>query len=218
MQKNKLKLNYKNAIFDADGTLLDTVYGIHAGFNYAMDKMGRPKLEFEAVKSFMGPSILSSLQGELGFSETDAKLALNHYRDYYWTKGYAECKFFDGVLDMLHDLKKANCILCVATNKPQIYIEKILKELGVHSLFATIAGPDFGVSSSDKTPLVKKAICDKNAVMIGDRYFDIEAAKNASIDSVGVEWGSASAGEFIKYKPTHIAATPKDVANIILGK
>ena len=215
------KKTYNNIIFDADGTLFDTLPGILAGFNFAMQKAGREPLTAEHVKPFMGPSIMETLQMQLGFSEKDARQVLEYYREFYWSKGYAMADLFDGVAQLLDDLLAAGCTLCIATNKPQVYIDKMLAERGMTDKFLCVAGPEFGDPSTDKTPLIKRAVAasgNAKSVMIGDRYVDIESAKSAGIDSIAVEWGSAEIGEFEKYKPTFIAKDAKQVLDIILGK
>jgi len=206
---------YKNIIFDADGTLLDSLPGIMAGFNYALEKRGMTPLTAKQVRPFMGPSIMDSLVTSLGFSKEDAKKALDDYREFYWDKGYKMCKFYDGIPSLLDNLKKDGKILCVATNKPQPFIELILKEKGYFDYFTVIAGADVSETTTDKTPLVKKANIDPSSVMVGDRYVDIIAAKKVGIDSIGVLWGAAEDGEFEIYPPTHIAKDMTELYKII---
>ena len=215
------KLKYTNIIFDADGTLIDTVPEILMGFNYAMEKCGRPLLTVDDIKPFIGPSIIDSLQNALGFDPEGAMVALNHYRDFYSSKGYAMAGFFDGIVELLDNLIAAGCTLCIATNKPQIYIDKIIEKLGATAKFKCIAGPEYGDPSTDKTPLIKRAMAaagDTNgsrSIMVGDRYIDIEGAASAGIASIAVEWGTAATGEFQKYVPTYIAQKPSDILSII---
>ncbi|MCL2062629.1 MAG: HAD hydrolase-like protein [Firmicutes bacterium] len=207
---------FDNVIFDADGTLLDTLPGICAGFNYALKKLGRQEVTPAQVKPFMGPPLYYTCTASLGFSASEAEKAVQYYREFYWDKGYKMCEFFPGIPELLKQLHANGKILCVATNKPQIFIDKILIEKGVHGLFTRVCGPDVSETSADKTPLVKKAAAagGKKAVMVGDRYVDITAAKNAAIASIGVLWGSAEDEEFIQYKPDFIAKTPQDVYTV----
>jgi len=211
---------YKNIIFDADGTLLDTLPEILLGFNYAMEKCGRPLFTRDEVKPFIGPSIIETLKNTLGFCDDGAKVALGHYRDFYSETGHAMASFFEGIPKLLGELKKAGCTLCIATNKPQIYIDKIIEKLGFSKYFVCVAGPEYGDASTDKTPLIKRAmVAAKDPhVMVGDRFIDIEGAKGAGIDCIAVEWGTAAEGEFEKHKPTYTAKTPKDVLDIILSE
>jgi len=205
---------YNNIIFDADGTLLDTLPGIYAGFNLVMERLGRPPLSLDAVKPFMGPALVETFKTRLGFSQDETQKALDIYRDFYGDGGYAMCDFYPGITELLDKLKAAGKILCVATNKPQIFIDRILKEKGYFDYFTVVAGPDLSEKTSDKANLVRRAICGKSAVMVGDRYIDIVAAASCGIDSIGVLWGAAPEGEFIKYPPTHIAKDCGEVYKI----
>jgi phosphoglycolate phosphatase len=207
---------YKNIIFDADGTLLDTLPGITAAFNYAMERMGRPHMTDEQIKPFMGPSLMDTCVNTLKMQVSEAERAVALYREFYQEKGFLMCAFFPGVEELLNKLRAAGKILCVATNKPQPFIDIILREKGYGGHFAAVIGADPSESSTDKTPLVKRARLDASAVMVGDRYVDIKAAKNAGVASIGVEWGSAEPGEFERFKPTHTAKTPDEVYQIVI--
>ena len=209
---------YKNIIFDADGTLLDTLPGICEGFNYVMDQLGLKRLSEQAVKPFMGPSLMETFTQKLKFSLDQAEIAVRHYRDFYWEKGFRMCEFYQGVPELLNRLKSDGKLLSVATNKPQVFIDMILKEKGYYDCFTVIAGADVSETSTDKTQLVQRATLSQSAVMVGDRYVDITAANNAGVDSIGVLWGAAEDGEFIQYPPTHIAKTPDDVYLIVNRK
>ena len=202
---------YKNILFDADGTLLDTIDGIHAAFNYARNKQGEPLFTREQVKPFIGPTLMDTLHNTLGYPLDEATEGVKIYREFYWDKGYKMCDLYPGIKQLLKDLKQAGKKLCVATNKAQPFIDMILKEKGIFKYFDLVVGPDLITTSTDKTPLVKKAILSSPAVMVGDRYIDIVAAKNNDIDSIGVNWGSAEEGEFIKYGATHVVSSVSEI-------
>ena len=206
---------YKNIIFDADGTLLDTLPGIYEGFNLVMKKLNRPALSHDAIKPFIGPSLVETFTTRLSFSPEETTAAVGYYRDFYWERGYRMCEFFPGILELLKKMKADGKILCIATNKPQPFIDLILKQWNVADYFTVVAGAELTESSTDKTSLVRRAICDKSAVMVGDRYVDIAAAKSAGIDSIGVLWGTAEDGEFVKYPPTHIAKDVKELYSLV---
>jgi len=213
MQNN---LKYKNIIFDADGTLLDTHAGVHKSINYAMQKLNLPLFSLEQVKPFLGPSLVDTMTNTLKYPLEKAKEIVAVYREFYAIEGYAICELFAGVKDMLFALKDIGCTLTIATNKAQPYIEKIMQEKGVYNLFSGIFGQQLGQFSSDKTPLVIEAAkLATPAIMVGDRFIDIVAAKNANIHSIGVNWGSAEVGEFEKYKPTYIIDNPMQILEVI---
>ena len=208
---------YNNIIFDADGTLLDTLPGIYEGFNLVMKQMNRPPLSEDDIKPFLGPALVETFSVRLGFSAADTQQALAIYRMFYKERGYRMCTFYPGIPELLDRLKSAGKTLCVATNKPQPFIDAILKEFGYYDRFTVIAGASLSESQSDKSALVKRAAkAGAKPVMVGDRYIDIEAAKAAGVDSIGVLWGSAADGEFERYKPTWIAKNASELFDIIV--
>jgi len=213
---NMTNKKYKNLIFDADGTLLDTVYGVQQSINYAMRKLGLPEFTKEQVLPFLGPSLMDTVINTLKFDEKMATKIVVLYREFYAKEGYAICELFPGVKELLFELKNRGYTLTLATNKAQPYIEKIMQEKEVLELFDGIYGQELGQFSSDKTPLVKKATAiAQPAIMVGDRFIDIIAAKNVGIDSIGVLWGSAEDGEFEEYEPTYVVEKPEDILKIV---
>ncbi|MCL2848079.1 MAG: HAD hydrolase-like protein [Firmicutes bacterium] len=211
-----MKKRYQNLIFDADGTLLDTLVGVHKSINYAMEKLDLPLFTPEQVKPFLGPSLMDTVTNTLKFDEEMATKIVATYREFYAKEGYGICELFPGIKELLFELKKRGHTLTIATNKAQPYIEKIMQEKGVFELFDGIFGQELGQFSSDKTPLVKKAVeVAQPAIMVGDRFIDIVAGKNAGIDTIGVLWGSAEDGEFEKYKPTFVVEKPSDILEVV---
>ncbi len=209
--------NYKNIIFDADGTLIDSFSGIFSGINYVLTQLGEPQLSKDEVKKFVGPALAHSFREFLHFDEEKVEKAIVLYRDYYAVEGVLKCELYDGIETLIKKLHADGKILSVATSKPQKFIEIILKNKGLYEYFTIIAGADMSEKHSDKSELIARAIYDSNAVMVGDRYFDIEGAKSVGIDSIGVMYGFCGDGEFIKYPPTHIAKDASEIYDIVIN-
>lgn len=209
---------YKNIIFDADGTLINSFEGIFKGINYVLREVGESELSAEEIKKFVGPALAHSFREFLHFDEEKVEKSITLYRDYYALHGVFECELYDGIKELIEQLHADGKILSVATSKPQKFIEIILKNKGLDKYFTVISGADMSEKHSGKKELIQAAICDENAVMVGDRYFDIEGAKNAGIDSIGVLYGFCADGEFEKYVPTHIAKDTTDIYNIVTKK
>ncbi len=209
---------YKNIIFDADGTLINSFEGIFKGINYVLREVGESELNADEIKKFVGHALAHSFRELLHFDEEKVEKSITLYRDYYAKYGVFECELYDGIKELIENLHADGKILSVATSKPQKFIEIILKNKGLDKYFTCISGADMSEKHSGKKELIEKAICDENAVMVGDRYFDIEGAKNVGIDSIGVLYGFCADGEFEKYVPTHIAKDATDIYNIVTKK
>lgn len=116
------------------------------------------------------------------------------------------------LLEMLINQKR---VLMVATSKPTIFAEKILKYFNIDKYFDFICGSNLDGTMSDKTEIIRYIVKEKNinkqrAVMVGDRKHDIIGAHNNGIDSIGVSYGYGSKEEFKNSKPTHIIKSVQD--------
>ena len=145
------------------------------------------------------------------------------YREYYKEKGIDECMLFDGIKELLQGLKKAGYILSLATSKPEIFAHRVLDNYDIHSYFDFIGA----ATTDEKTRSTKEQVIeyvlsslngtDRNKVlMIGDRYFDINGAKEFGLDSVGVTYGYGTYEELQNAGATYIVRTPKEIEKILL--
>lgn len=209
---------YKNIIFDADGTLIDSFQGIFNGINYVLRELGESELDADEIKKFVGPALAHSFREFLHFDEEKVEKSIALYRSFYAERGVSECELYGGIEELIKKLYADGKVLSVATSKPQKFIEIILKNKGIDKYFTRIVGADMSEKHSGKKELILAAMCDKNAVMVGDRYFDIEGAKNVGIDSIGVLYGFCTDGEFEKYVPTHIAKDTIEIYDLVTKK
>lgn len=207
---------YKNVIFDADGTLLNTFSGIKSSIDYATDKLGKQRIDTQTLHKFVGPSLFDSFTNTVGYDSATAVRGIEFYREHYSVTGAFDCELYDGIVDTLKNLKSAGVILSVATSKPQRFIDIILKDKGLYDYFDIVCGSSESDDHSDKSAIVKKAMCNDSAIMVGDRHYDINGAKAVGIDSIGVEWGFCEKDEFITYPPTYIVTTPNEICDIVI--
>lgn len=216
-------------LFDLDGTLTDSYDGIINGLKYCLSRFTvEPKPD--TFRKIIGPPITWSLQNYYGFDDENAKLGLKYFREYYETGGYLENKVYSGVEDMLGILRGHDKKLMLATSKPQKMAERVLEHFGLADYFCFIAGVT--VDSDLTNPSVKprkskedvieyvlkaNGIFDpENAVMVGDRSWDIKAGKMFGLQTVGVSYGYASAGELEEAGADYIADSPVKAARFIV--
>jgi len=210
----------KYIFFDLDGTLTDPALGITNSIMHALEKMNRPIPPREELYVFIGPPLLTAFQQYLGMTEEEAHLAIKYYREYFSVTGLLENTPYEGVGEMLGSLRNTGYRLCVATSKPEQFAVRMLDHFGLSEYFELICGASMDSSRSTKTNvlryLIEKTGCD-DAVMVGDRYHDIEGAQNVGIESVGVLWGYGSREELEKCRAGHIAADMNELVAIIRG-
>ena len=214
--KKRKKNMYKNAIFDVDGTVLDTTEGVFGTIRYAVETLGKPPLAEDKIKLFLGPSLYDGFTKIAGYTDEEARAGLKIYRDSYVNDGLYRCKLYDGYPEVFESLKKAGVSLCVASSKPQRFLNLLFDKLDISKYFDRIIGPDERDIGSDKATLIAKAMTDSSAVMIGDRKYDISAARKVGIDVIGITYGLTPDGEYDEYKPDYLAANTDEIYNIII--
>lgn len=215
-------LKYDFVIFDFDGTVVDTGEGIIKSLQYSFEQMGREIPDMSDLKKFIGPPIYYSYTHFYGVSEDEVEVYIKKYRERYKIKGIYECALYDGMVELLKELKKRGVKLGIASSKPEHLIYSVADYLKITDIFDAIVGVKIDDSNhSTKTGLVLEAMkklgaADKERVlMVGDRCFDIDGAAGAGVKSCGALWGYGSKEEFIEHKADFIAEKPSDVLNYL---
>jgi phosphoglycolate phosphatase len=213
---------FKYAFFDLDGTLTQSEFGILASFRYALDKYGIKLNSREEELRLIGPPLYNSFTDFFGFDEEKATEAIKYYREYYTAGGMFDAPPYEGIKDVLGKIKDSGVKLIVVTSKPQIYAVDVVKHVGLSEYFDRVVGPLEESKVSNKSFLIKRAIEEEgitdlaNVVMVGDRRYDIEAANDVGIKSVGVTYGYGSHEELSNAGATYIADSPQDILSFVV--
>ena len=201
--------------FDLDGTLTDAGPGIKACINYALDKMNFEKLGVDS-DWVVGPSLWGTFK-KLGIPEENLDEAVNLYRERYNVKGYLENSVYVGIPGQLAMLLEMGYVLSLATSKPTVSASAIIEYFNLKQYFLYEFGSNLDGSLSDKSILLKHALAvtgfePNNALMIGDRQYDIIGAKSNLIKSVGVSYGYGSANELREAGADLLIEKPAELA------
>lgn len=215
-------MKYTTMLFDLDGTLTNPGLGITNSVAYALKKYGIDVKDRTELYKFIGPPLLNSFQDYYGFSEEQAAQAVEYYREYYQKTGIYENYVYEGISELLKELKAEGITLLVATSKPEPFARLIMEHYHLADYFTYIAG-----ATMDNKTRVKKADviryamqnCEaedkKKLVMVGDRKHDILGAKEVGIDSVGVLFGYGDREELEQAGATYIAETVEAIRTCI---
>ena len=208
-------------LFDLDGTLTDNSEGIIKSARFALEQFGLPNEPDSTLRRFIGPPLHDSFMEYYGFSKEKAFEAVDMYRVRYREKGVYENALYPGLKEMLFRLRENGAGLCVATSKPLVFTEKILKQHDVYALFDHVVGANLDGSMTDKTEVIHEVLrrigeTEDRVVMVGDRSFDIVGAKNCGIESVGVYYGFAEPGELENAGADYIAGTVAELEQILM--
>ncbi len=186
-------------IFDFDGTLADTSEGIFNCAKYALSFFGIEESDPASLRRMIGPPLRE------GFSEffgVDGEAATAKYREKYSAEGLYQCKLYDGIEQLLIELKNKGARLAVATAKPLCYTEVILEHLGIAKYFDVVAGASLDASFDSKDAILKEAVRRLGDVdiyhsyMVGDRYSDIIAGRRCGLITVGARYGFTADYDF----------------------
>ena len=205
--------------FDLDGTLTDSAPGIIHSVQYALNKYGI-KAEENDLRSFIGPPLIHSFQERFGFDHDKALEAVVYYREYFTAGGMFENSVYPGIEELLQKLKADGRTLAVATSKPELFSKQILEHFALAQYFDFIGGAAMDESRTKKVEVLEYALHElqadpKEAVMIGDRKDDIEAACSLGTESIGVLYGYGSREELENAGAKVFAKTPLDIYRVI---
>ena len=208
------------AVFlDLDGTLIDPKEGITRSIQYALAELGAEVPAADELTWCIGPPLWGSFEVLLGHgADLDEAVAL--YRERFVEEGLYEADVYDGIGEMLMDLRQTGAGLWIATSKPHAYATTIADHFGITPYLDGLFGSELNGVRSDKTDLLAHVLAEtgvdpSRAVMIGDRRHDIDGARNNDIPSVGALWGYADEGELHMAEPDGLAGHPEEVIDIL---
>jgi phosphoglycolate phosphatase len=212
----------KAKIISNINTLTDPKQGITKSVQYALSKFNFIEENLDKLEPFIGPPLVHSFMEIYAFSEPEAKIAIDYYREYFQDKGIFENELYAGMSDLLEMLTDQQRVLMVATSKPTVFAERILKYFNIEMYFQFTCGSNLDGTRSDKTEIIKYILDEKcltinNTLMIGDRKHDIIGAHNNGIASTGLGYGYGSEQELIDIKPTFYVKTVQELTQIFQG-
>ncbi len=213
---------YDYILFDFDGTLADSKPGIVKCIRYALEQKGIPYTD-AILDKMVGPPFRVSMHDFLGLEMPMIEKLIGLYRGRYQDGGWADCKVYEGVEEMLSKLKEGGKHLAVATSKPIKFTDIMVDGLGLRKYFDFVGGASSDASKEMKCDVIELALKglqveDKSRVlMVGDRLYDIVGAKTVGVDVAGILYGYGSREEFEEYKADYILKTPMDVVKLVLG-
>ena len=190
-------MKYKLAIFDLDGTLLDTLDDLGAAVNHAMQLRGFPLHSRDEYMKMVGHGARNLMQQALpdGHKDDDmVEASYNDFRAYYTDHIDMHTKPFLGIQDLMATLHREGVLLAVASNKFQEGTEHLIKEFFPEIPFVAVLGgrPGFPLKPDPEivNEVLRKAGVNKeDAVMIGDSDTDMETAANGGVMGIAVNWG-----------------------------
>jgi len=211
-------MKYQLAIFDLDGTLLDTLEDLADSTNYVMHSFGYPERTLAEVRSFVGNGIRKLLERSApnGTSPEEIDRMFAQFKEHYGAHCADKTKPYDGIMDLLHKLQEQGIKLAVVSNKAD-YAVKALCEQYFPGVFDEAVGERVGIARKPAPDTVNEVLknlqIDKSqAVYIGDSEVDVQTARNAEMDCIAVDWGFREASVLKEAGAEIIVSTPEVIA------
>ncbi|MFJ4284380.1 HAD hydrolase-like protein [Paenarthrobacter nicotinovorans] len=210
-------------LFDMDGTLVDSAEGVIGSAVAALTAVGAEPPGRDELMSYVGPPMIESFRSLPGMDEERARLALKHYRTHYAEWGSGKTLLFDGIQALLQAIPDG-LPMAVATSKIEDQALRVANLLGIEKHFLDICGASDALDRSRKKDVIDESLRRLQSqgvdvarpVMVGDRIYDVEGAACFGIPTVFALWGYGTHEELAG--AAAVAAHPKDVASIVLGR
>lgn len=213
----------KLVIFDLDGTLLNTIEDLGHAANYALEKNGLPTHTIASYPFFVGNGVrrlITRVLPEDNRTPAMIDTLLKDFREFYDVHCCDCTKPYAGIPELLRDLRDQDVKVAVASNKYDAAVQKIINHYFGDIDFVAIQGQVDGVNVKPDPSIVfgilAKAQVPKSEVLyVGDSGVDMETARRACIDSVGVTWGFRPEKELVEYYAGTIVHQPNVILDLL---
>lgn len=211
------------AIFDLDGTLLNTIDDLGNACNHALRSMGYPTHALLSYNMMVGNGITKLIERALpdeARSPENITEARRRFVEFY-NEHCCDCTTpYPGIPQLLDELHTRNVNLAVASNKYDSAVHKIITHFFPEIPFAAIFGHLEGIPRKPDPSIVFEVLTQcptpkADVIYIGDSAVDIETARRACVDSVGVTWGFRSETELRDAYADYIISDPDDIIPLI---
>ena len=213
-------MKYNTYIFDLDGTILDTLLDLANAVNFAMRSKGYPERTVDEVRSFIGNGIRVLIRRSVpeNTSEADYAEALEIFTKYYLEHIADYTKPYDGIIDVINELKRRGCKTAVVSNKAHFAAQAVVKDF-FGDIFDAVTGKmdEFPPKPEPDSLFytIKALGAEKDdCIYIGDSDVDVLTAHNAGLHCIGVTWGNRDEDVLLASGAEFIAHAPKEILDI----
>lgn len=215
-------MKYKLAIFDMDGTILNTLEDLADSLNHILAENGYRERTLKEVRSFVGNGIRKLIEQALPAGTGDAEIQrlFQEFLPYYKEHCADKTKPYPGVTQLICELRAAGCLVAVVSNKEDAAVQKLCVQY-FDGLFDAAVGEKPGICrkpapDSVEYVLERLSVTKDQAVYIGDSDVDVATARNAGLDCIAVKWGFREEAFLRKQGAEVLVDTPKELWDMII--
>ena len=217
-------MKYTIAIFDLDGTILNTLEDLADSTNYALKTCGYPERTMDEVRQFVGNGIRKLMERAVpeGTPVEEIDRVHEKFTAHYKVHCADKTRPYDGIMELLQNLKKDGCKLAVVSNKADYGVQELCKQY-FDGVFDFAVGEREGIRKKPAPDSVNEVLktleCSRDrAVYIGDSDVDIQTAANAQMDHIIVEWGFRDIPFLISKGAKVLVEKPEEILEIVEGR
>lgn len=210
------------AVFDLDGTLLDTLQDIAESMNQVLLEMGFPQHPVQSYKMFVGGGMRVLVRKTLPEeSRTEAVIdkCLSAMKETYASRWANKTMPYDGITDMLLSLREMNFKLAVLSNKPHEFtVESVIHFFGANIFDIIIGGGKFPSKPDPSSAIFiseQLMVPAEQIIYLGDSGIDMMTATGAGMFAVGALWGFRSREELIAEGADLLIKTPQELTEYL---
>lgn len=214
-------MKFDAIIFDLDGTLTDTLADLRNSVNYALREFGFPERSAEEIRSFVGNGVRKLICRSVPENTGDeiCEKCLDTFKAYYKEHSCVETKPYDGIIDLLSELKKRKIKTAVVTNKMHEAAGEIVEFFFGGLIDVTIGQVDSVPQKPEPDSiflaLEKLGASKENAIYVGDSEVDCITAHNAGIPCIGVTWGFRDREVLLNHGAEYVIGKTEEIFDII---
>ena len=209
-------LAYEIYIFDLDGTLLDTLQDLAASVNYALRQHHMPEHSIDDVRRFVGNGVRRLMERAVpeGAANPAFEAAFVTFREYYMEHSLDTTRPYDGILELIHELKQRGCRMAVVSNKMMAATQELVRHffpeievaIGEHEAAGIRKKP-----APDTVFAAMQQLGEGSAVYVGDSDVDLATARNSGLPCISVLWGFRDREFLLEHGATTFVEQPREI-------
>ena len=214
-------MKYDLIIFDMDGTIVNTLEDLKNSLNYVLQQAGYQTRTLEEVRTFVGNGIRKTIERALPSDIEEEKIdeLFSLFMDYYAIHNTDNTKPYNGVIDLLKELKHLGYKTAVVSNKQDSAVKSLCKKFFT-GLFDVEIGEKENIAKKPDPDEVNEVLKILNidrtkSIYIGDSEVDIQTAQNSKMKSIIVDWGFRDRKFLYEHGAEVIVSNPSEILDII---
>ena len=209
-------MSYDTYIFDLDGTLLDTLQDLATSVNYALRQHRMPEHSIDDVRRFVGNGVRRLMERAVpeGAANPAFEVAFVTFREYYMEHSLDTTRPYDGILELIHELKQRGCRMAVVSNKMMAATQELVRHFFPDIEVAIGEHEAAGIRKKPAPDTVFAAMLqlgEGSAVYVGDSDVDLATARNSGLPCISVLWGFRDREFLLEHGATTFVEQPREI-------